>query len=62
MGKRRSVSSVALNGLIGSIVGFGAGAAFGLRGFAGSAARNSTQLINAVLDERFLERNPIDYA
>ena len=61
-GNRRSASRVALGGLIGSFVGMGAGVSWGSRQFAGTAARNSTRLINAVLDARWLERNPIDYA
>ena len=60
--KRTSVSTMALGGLIGSFVGLGAGVAWGSRQFAGTAARNSTRLISGVLDARWLERNPIDYA
>ena len=62
MGKGKTPFTVALGGLIGSVVGLSAGFAWGSRRFTGHAARNSTRLINAVLDARWLERNPIDYA
>lgn len=62
IGKRRSASSVAMGGLIGSVVGFGAGVAWGSRRFTGTAARKSIRLMTAVRDARWLERNPIDYA
>ena len=60
--RRRSASWVALGGFVGSILGFGAGVAWQSRHFTGSAARNAARHIGAVLDERWLERNPINYA
>jgi hypothetical protein len=62
IGKRRSVSNVALSGFVGSVVGFGAGVAWKSRQVTGRAARNSMRMINEVRDAHWLERHPIDYA
>jgi hypothetical protein len=55
--RRRSGSSVALGGLIGSALGFSAGAAF-----TGTAARAAVKNVNALRDAHWLEKNPIAYA
>jgi len=62
VGKRRSASSVAIGGLLGSVVGFTAGVAWKSRHVTGTAARKSIRLVNAVRDARWLEQNPVDYA
>ena len=62
VGNRRSASNVAVGGLVGSVLGFGAGVAWGSRRFTGTAARSAIRQINTARDERWLERNPIDYA
>ena len=59
---RRSVSGVASAGLIGSVVGVGAGAAWASRDSARAAARAAMRNVNTVRDARWLEKNPIAYA
>ncbi|HZT30856.1 MAG TPA: hypothetical protein VFA33_13280 [Bryobacteraceae bacterium] len=60
--KRRSGYRSAMGGLIGSVVGLGAGVAWSSRGVAGHAARGAIRKINTVREARWLEENPIDYA
>ena len=61
-GKRRSASSVVIGGLLGSVVGWGAGVAWKSRHFAGAATTKAMRSIHAVRDAHWLEQNPIDYA
>ncbi len=60
--KRRSVSTVALGVVIGTIVGFGAAVAWASRGLVVPAARGAVRGVNAVRDARWLESHPINYA
>ena len=60
--KRRHASGVAMGGMVGSIVGFGAAMAWASRVSVGLAARGAIHSVNAVRDERWLAMNPIDYA
>ena len=59
---RRSPSSFAIAGLLGSILGFSAVMAWSSREFSGTAVRTARDQVNTVRDARWLERNPIDYA
>ncbi len=61
-GKRRSASRLAIGGVVGSVVGLGAGVAWQSRRFTTRAARNAARRIGIVADQRWLEKNPIDYA
>ena len=61
-GNRRSASSVAIGGLVGSMVGCSAAALWTSRRFTTIAARRAMHLVNRVRDARWLEKNPIDYA
>jgi hypothetical protein len=60
--RHRSGYRVALRGLVGSALGFGAGVAWTSRDFTGAVARGTIQKVNSVRDARWLEKNPIDYA
>ncbi|MBZ5586070.1 MAG: hypothetical protein LAQ30_28545 [Acidobacteriia bacterium] len=61
-GGRRSASNLAMGGLLGSIVGCGAGVAWTSRRFTWTAAHHAVGLVNRVRDARWLEKHPIDYA
>ena len=58
----RSSSRIVLGGLLGTVVGLGAAAAWTSRHFTASAAKSALQLVNATRDAHWLEANPIDYA
>lgn len=53
---------VAMGGLLGSALGFGAVVAWTSRDFTGAVARGTIQKVNTVRDARWLEKNPIAYA
>jgi hypothetical protein len=59
---RKSLSSVAIGGLVGSVLGVGAALAWSSRRFTGLAARKAVRHVNAARDAHWLETNPIDYA
>lgn len=59
---RKSVSRVAMGGLVGSAFGLGAALAWASRGFMRPAARAAMRRVNAARDARWLESHPIDYA
>jgi hypothetical protein len=61
-GNRRSASRLAIGGLVGTAIGLGAAVAWRSRHFTARAARNAARRIGAVADQRWLEKNPIDYA
>jgi hypothetical protein len=61
-GRRKSGYKVALGGLVGSALGFGAFAAWTSRDFTGAVARGTIEKVNGVRDARWLEKNPIAYA
>jgi len=58
----RSGRRVAVGGLVGSAVGFGAAVAWTSRDFTGTIARSTIRKVNSVRDARWLEKNPIAYA
>jgi hypothetical protein len=60
--RNRSGYKVAVGGLLGSALGFGAGVSWTSRDFTGAVARSTLQKVNMVRDARWLEKNPIDYA
>jgi hypothetical protein len=62
MGKRKSASSLAMGGLVGSVLGFGAALAWSSRRYTGPAARRVMRNVNAARDARWLETHPINYA
>jgi len=53
---------VAVRGLVGGTLGFGAGMAWASRDLTGAVARGTIQRVNGVRDARWLEKNPIAYA
>jgi len=61
-GKRKSPSAIAIGGLVGGLVGCGAGLAWASRGFIGPAARGAARSVQAARDAHWLQTNPIDYA
>lgn len=61
-GSRKSALRMALGGLIGSVLGFGAALAWASREFTGPAARRAVRHVNAARDAHWLETHPIDYA
>ncbi len=58
----RKTGSIAVGGLVGSVVGFGAIVAWTSRRFTGRAARTALRLVNDTRDAHWLEAHPIDYA
>src|SRR5689334_13866543 len=60
--RRKSGYRVAVGGLVGSALGFGAFAAWTSRDFTGAVARGTMQKVHRVRDARWLEKNPIAYA
>ncbi len=59
---RRSRSSMAAGGLIGSALGLGAAIAWASRRFTGIAVRSSVRQVNRVRDLHWLDQHPITYA
>ena len=59
---QKSTSKTLLYGLLGGVIGFGVGVAWGSRRLAASAASSAMKSIGKVRDEHWLENNPIDYA
>ncbi len=60
--KKRSTSKTLLYGLLGGAIGFGAGLAWDNRKLTASVASGAWQSVNRTRDDRWLEKNPIDYA
>jgi hypothetical protein len=60
--RHRSGYWMAVGGLVGSALGFGAGVAWASRDFTGAVARGTIRKVNSVRDARWLEKNPIAYA
>jgi hypothetical protein len=60
--KRKSRSSVAIGGLVGSVLGFSAALAWTSRHFTAVVCRRAVRHVNATRDAHWLEANPIDYA
>ncbi len=59
--RKQSGYRVALIGVAGSAIGFGAGVGFTTRGSTKAVLRSTMQKVNGVRDAHWLERNPIDY-
>jgi hypothetical protein len=60
-GHRSATRAVAFS-VLGSVVGFAAGMAWGTRRLTSSVAAGARTRVEAVRDEHWLEANPIDYA
>jgi hypothetical protein len=60
--RRPAYGAVALSGLLGGAIGFVSGMAWGTRHLTEEVTREAMKNIGAVRDERWLSRNPIDYA
>lgn len=61
--KHRHARAVAMGyTLLGAVVGFGTGMAWGTRRLTGTVVRGAKKGIDAVRDEHWLERHPINYA
>jgi hypothetical protein len=60
--KSRSGRGALVGGLLGGIVGFGGGVAWGSRRATSAIARRAARNLGAVRDQRWLEKNPIAYA
>jgi len=58
----RSPTRILALGLVGGLIGFTAGVVWYTRFLAASAAGGARARIDEVRDERWLKRNPIDYA
>jgi len=61
-GKHRSIRKTIGYGILGAVVGFGVGVAWGSRRLTASVARGTMRNIGKVRDEHWLENNPITYA
>jgi hypothetical protein len=62
IGNRKSASSVAIGGLVGSVLGFAAGLVWTSRRLIGPSACTAIRRVNATRDAHWLETHPIDYA
>jgi hypothetical protein len=60
--KRKPLGRTLAYGLLGGAIGFGAGVTWKAQGLAASIARRSFENTRPVRDQRWLERNPINYA
>ena len=60
--RHKSGYRMAVGGLVGSALGFGAGVAWISRDFTGAMARSTIQRVSGVRDARWLAKNPIAYA
>ena len=60
--RENSASKTLLYGLLGGVIGFGVGVAWGSRRLAASVASSAFESMGKVRDEHWLENNPIDYA
>ena len=60
--RRTSGYKMAVGGLVGSALGFGACVAWTSREFTGALTRSTMRKVNSIRDARWLEKNPIDYA
>lgn len=58
----RKARSIAVGGLVGSLLGVGATVAWTSRRFTGGAARRAVERINLTRDAHWLETHPITYA
>jgi hypothetical protein len=58
----RSASRFFACGLLGGVIGFGAGIAWEGRRLAASVAGGALRNVGRVRDEHWLEKHPIDYA
>jgi len=59
---RRSTNRALAYGLLGGVIGFGAGVMWDSRHFTASVASGAWKSIGKTRDEHWLEKNPIDYA
>ncbi len=60
--RHRSAARAFAFGVLGCVIGFGAGVAWKSRGLAASVASGAIRDIGRVRDEHWLDRHPIDYA
>jgi hypothetical protein len=60
--RRRSTARVLSDGLLGGVIGFGAGMIWENRQFTASVASGAWKGIGKTRDEHLFEKNPIDYA
>jgi len=60
--KGRLGNAAVLGGLVGCVLGFTGGVAWGTRARTGAAARNALHNVQAVRDAHWLEKNPVAYA
>jgi len=59
---QRSAPKALAGGIVGGAIGFGVGMIWESRKFTASVASSTWKSISKTRDERWLERNPIDYA
>jgi hypothetical protein len=60
--KSRSGRGALVGGLLGGIIGFGGGVAWGSREATSAIARRAAKNVDEVRDQHWLEKNPIAYA
>jgi hypothetical protein len=60
--KSRSGRGALVGGLLGGVLGFGGGVAWGSREAASAIARRAAKNLGAVRDQHWLEKHPIAYA
>jgi hypothetical protein len=62
LANQRSRNRTLVCGLLGGVIGFGAGVAWENRNLTASVASGAWKRINKARDEHWFEKNPIDYA
>jgi hypothetical protein len=62
IGNRKSARRVAMGGMAGGVLGFGAALVWASRRFTSLATRRAVRHVNAARDAHWLETHPIDYA
>ena len=60
--KRRSARNAAAFGLLGAVIGFAGGMAWGTRRMTGVMARGAKRKMDATRDAHWLTKHPVDYA
>ena len=62
LGSRRRSTRALACGLLGGVIGFGAGLVWDNRDFGASVASSAWKRMNRTRDDHWFEKNPIDYA
>ncbi|HVP51327.1 MAG TPA: hypothetical protein VMT05_04405 [Terriglobales bacterium] len=62
LSKRRPAQNAVAFGLLGAVIGFAGGMAWGTRHMTGGIARGAIKKVDAARDAHWLSKHPVDYA